>query len=749
MPGREAPPEVVQEAVLEGETVPTEGLPAGGRDAPAAALGGPTQRKSRFPQKRGKGAAAEKDALAEIERKSVEKIQRLGTDKLLPLICKIAIPNIVGMTTTAIYNNADSAFVGQYMGQDGLTANGLFAPMENLLVVSVVVALSNGASSLISPAFGRRDFQATNYYITVFSILCYCWAVLLPICTLPWLDTFLRVLGASTPAVLEYSRQYALIVLTAGTVAVEFSLGTGALIRSENRSVLSMGRQILGAALNVVLDAMLFATLVAQMGYYCASVSTAVSQLAVGLWMLLNLLGVCKGGVLRLDYRLLGRGKEVFAEGYDVVGVKGGKGRKGRSGVKGVKGAKGMGGKGGKGQPGAAEEAGGSPGPEPRLRHIRQVRRDRRDKRAAEETAREAAGVADASDATGATDVTDITDITDDRPILSVGMGDCHDGLGTAGAAGTAHAAATHAAHTASAPIEMQTLGLESSASQALEPSVSVLNDQSVADVGGRRGSAAPGSARQAHPAQSAPAPAAVNAPRSNAGAFFHVAGQVLAQGLPSYINSVPAFLGVLIGNVNLSRYGGEKADMYRAALGLFSRVQMFVTLPSRGFYLTFQSILGYQLGARLYDRTYRLLVMSIIVDILIVAVLWALSEGLAYYIMAIFVKADNPELREMGAFALRLGIAAYPMVPLVELASGLSQYERRAVLASCLQLSRMVVTIAAQFVLPLVVPEEPALGVYYAFPVGDALGGVFGLAVYVRECLRYRALARTSGDAK
>jgi len=714
------PPEVIQEQAVGGQTETTLQDTVSSGENPGAR---PQREKKATRSKRGKKGQDQKDVLADIERRSVEKIQRLGTDKLLPLICKIAIPNIVGMTTTAVYNNADSAFVGQYLDQDGLTANGLFAPMENLLVTGVVVAFSNGASSLISPAFGRRDFQATNYYITVFTVLCYTWAVLLPVCTLPWLDSFLRLLGASTPAVLEYSRQYALIVLTAGTIAVSFSLGTGALIRSENRSVLSMGRQILGAVINVALDALLFATLSAQLGYYCASVSTAVSQLVVGLWMILNLTGVCKGGVLRINYRLLGRGKEVFARGYDILGVKGAKSKKGK----------------------ARGRVSGRPTTEPRIRHVDQ-------------------GRSTGSTRSGQGAQAGENESVDDRPVLDLGP------AGTGAPQGSKPGEQPGAIPDSGAVvrpdnpsegsqtfIEMHELGMESSGGQtsAFETSVSVLDGRSIADPGARCATDEPATRITRQRKSATPGGRAVrdtrnvNKPESNAGAFFHIVGQVLAQGLPSYINSVPAFLGVLTGNINLSRYGGEKADKYRAALALFSRVQMFITLPSRGFYLTFQSILGYQLGAKLYTRTYHLLVLSIIVDLIIVVVLWALAEGLAYQIMQIFVKADNEELRELGTFALRLGIAAYPMVPLVELSSGLAQYERRAVLASSLQLSRMVITIAAQFVLPLIVPGTPAFGVYYAFPFGDFLGGLFGLIVYTLGCLRYKKLSRELGDGK
>ena len=98
--------------------------------------------------------------------------------------------------------------------------------------------------------------------------------------------------------VYRYAYQSGIVAIPGYTFGYIFVNAIGPILRAENRANLSMVRQMLGAGLNIILDAIFFYC-VPKMEYYAASVSTCISLFIVSAWMVLNIFGWIKGGVLR------------------------------------------------------------------------------------------------------------------------------------------------------------------------------------------------------------------------------------------------------------------------------------------------------------------------------------------------------------------------------------------------------------------------------------------------------------------
>lgn len=231
------------------------------------------------------------------------KVQLLGNAPLLPLLIKMAIPSIISMSINAIYSAIDSVFIGQYLGSEGLAAGTTFQPLELMVCQYTMTSLAYGASVRMSTAFGERRYTLANYNMT----LCVCVSLVVTAVAnaafVPCLTQILEAIGAEG-VVLKYAYQYAIIIFTLGMIGSLFSYSLGPLLRCENRAVLAMGRLLVSCVLNIIFHAIFFVG-IPSMEFYAASVSTVLSQYAVGVWMILNLAGVLKGGVLRFAFRSL------------------------------------------------------------------------------------------------------------------------------------------------------------------------------------------------------------------------------------------------------------------------------------------------------------------------------------------------------------------------------------------------------------------------------------------------------------
>lgn len=220
-----------------------------------------------------------------------EKFSWMTQAPIPGLVGTLAVPTIVSMMITAVYNMADTFFVGRI----GTSATGAVGVVFSLMAVIQALGFTfgNGSGNYISRLLGqRREDEAARVAATGF-FTCLIVGTFLSVLGLIFLDPLVRMLGA-TDTILPYARDYARFILVgAPYMAASFVLNN--LLRFQGSAYYSMAGIALGACINIALDPLLI--FVFHMGTGGAALATIISQLISFVILLMN----CgKGGTVRI-----------------------------------------------------------------------------------------------------------------------------------------------------------------------------------------------------------------------------------------------------------------------------------------------------------------------------------------------------------------------------------------------------------------------------------------------------------------
>ena len=239
-----------------------------------------------------------------------EKFLRMTTQSVGGLVCRLAVPCIVSMMITALYNLADTFFVGRMHSNSATGAIGVaFSLMA--IIQAVGFFFGHGSGNFISRELGghRRDqaeeMAATGFFLSLLG------GCLITALGLLFLDPLARALG-STETILPYAKRYLRIILL-GAPWMTASLTLNNQLRFQGSAVYGMVGITAGAVLNIALDPLLI--FLCGMGVAGAALATIVSQFA-GFCLLL--LGCRRGGNLpiRLSrFRLNRRSLSLIVQG--------------------------------------------------------------------------------------------------------------------------------------------------------------------------------------------------------------------------------------------------------------------------------------------------------------------------------------------------------------------------------------------------------------------------------------------------
>ncbi len=189
------------------------------------------------------------------------------------LVATLAVPTVISMLVTNIYNLVDTAFVGT-LGNSASGAVGVvFGYMAILQAMGFMCG--QGAGSIMSRSLGTKDVdRATRYTSTGFFMAMLLGAVV-GLISLLTLDPLVYLLG-STETIAPYAKTYIFWIILAAPFQTA-SLTMNNLLRYEGRAKLGMIGLMTGAILNIGGDAILIFG--CKMGIAGAAISTAVSQL--------------------------------------------------------------------------------------------------------------------------------------------------------------------------------------------------------------------------------------------------------------------------------------------------------------------------------------------------------------------------------------------------------------------------------------------------------------------------------------
>ena len=197
----------------------------------------------------------------------------LGTEKIGKLLKQYAIPAIIAMTASSLYNMVDSIFIGHGVGAYAIAGLAITFPLMNLgAAFGSLVGV--GASSLISMLLGEKNYgMAQKVFGNVITLnliigLLYTVAVLL------FLDPILIFFGGSEQT-LPYAREYMVIILW-GNMITHMYFGLNAVLRAAGFPKRAMYATIFTVVLNTVLDPVFIYLF--DMGISGAAIATVLSQ---------------------------------------------------------------------------------------------------------------------------------------------------------------------------------------------------------------------------------------------------------------------------------------------------------------------------------------------------------------------------------------------------------------------------------------------------------------------------------------
>lgn len=175
----------------------------------------------------------------------------LGTDPIGRLLTQYAIPAIIAMTASSLYNMADSIFIGQGVGAMAISGLALTFPMMNL-AAAFGSLVGVGASTLVAMKLGQKDYAGANHVLGNVLVLNVILGFLFMVVFLAFLDPVLIFFGGSEQTI-PYAKDYMRIILY-GNIVTHMYLGLNSVLRSSGFPRMAMYTTLLSVVVNCVLN---------------------------------------------------------------------------------------------------------------------------------------------------------------------------------------------------------------------------------------------------------------------------------------------------------------------------------------------------------------------------------------------------------------------------------------------------------------------------------------------------------------
>ncbi len=209
-----------------------------------------------------------------------ETATELGTESIGKLLTQYAIPAIIAMTASSLYNMVDSIFIGHGVGALAISGLAITFPLMNL-AAAFGSLVGVGASTLVSVKLGQKDYTTAQQILGNVVSLNLIIGIVFTLLTLIFLDPILFFFGASE-ATIPYARDYMVIILL-GNVVTHMYLGLNSVLRSAGHPQKAMIATILTVIINTLLDPLFIYTF--NMGIKGAAVATILAQIISLAWL--------------------------------------------------------------------------------------------------------------------------------------------------------------------------------------------------------------------------------------------------------------------------------------------------------------------------------------------------------------------------------------------------------------------------------------------------------------------------------
>ena len=227
---------------------------------------------------------------------------------------------------------------------------------------------------------------------------------------------------------------------------------------------------------------------------------------------------------------------------------------------------------------------------------------------------------------------------------------------------------------------------------------------------------------------------------RFRSGAFrlrWDIIKNIITVGMAPFMIQSCACVVVILVNNTLGEYGG---DLSIGAYGIANRVAFLFTMVVMGFTQGMQPIVGYNYGARAYDRVLKTLWMTVGWSVATTPHGFLVCELFPHQVVRMFVSEDGSgsatELIEASARGLRILVLMLPLVGFNIVAGNLFQHIGKPKRAILLSVSRQML-----FLVPLIyfLPRYMAAdGVWYSIPIADLLSTLLAALLLFQQIRKF-----------
>ena len=212
----------------------------------------------------------------------MEEKNKLGTESIPKLLRQFAIPSIISMLVTALYNIVDQFFIGQKIGPLGNAATNIVFPFSTSCI-ALALLFGIGGASAFNLTLGRGDKNGAMYYVGNAISMMITSGICLFVFVEILLPDFLSLFGCPAD-VYDYAMEYTRITAI-GFPFIIFSTGASTLVRADGSPTYSMLCNLAGAIINTILDPIL----VFIMGMKGAAIATVIGQIISALMVVIYL----------------------------------------------------------------------------------------------------------------------------------------------------------------------------------------------------------------------------------------------------------------------------------------------------------------------------------------------------------------------------------------------------------------------------------------------------------------------------
>lgn len=215
-----------------------------------------------------------------------DRTRQLGQAHVGGLLARFSLPAIVGMMAQALYSFIDRFFVGQALGDPGITAITVSFPFM-LVMLAFGMLIGFGAAALISLRLGEGNRAEAERVLGNAATLLVVFSLAITAMGVGFIDPILGFFGASEE-VLPLARDYLQIIVWGG-LAQMLGFGLSATIRGEGSPMVSMIVMLVSVAVNAMLAPILIFGL--GMGMKGAALATVAAQAAAAVGTFVYYLG--------------------------------------------------------------------------------------------------------------------------------------------------------------------------------------------------------------------------------------------------------------------------------------------------------------------------------------------------------------------------------------------------------------------------------------------------------------------------